>query len=90
MELLKQPLGSPMSMADQVITLVAANDHIFSDLEPAKVKPFQMGMLHEFEEKHQDIIAEIVSSKKLSDDLKLEIETVAEEYKENQVGSEAV
>ena len=88
MELLKQPLGSPMSMADQVITLVAANDHIFSDLEPAKVKPFQMGLLQEFEEKHQDIIAQIVSSKKLSDDLKLEIETVAEEYKENQIGSE--
>ena len=41
MELLKQPLGHPMSMAEQVITLVAANAHVFSDLEAAQVKPFQ-------------------------------------------------
>ena len=37
MELLKQPLGHPMSMAEQVITLVAANAHVFSDLEAAQV-----------------------------------------------------
>ena len=32
MELLKQPLGRPFTMAEQVITLVAANAHVFSDL----------------------------------------------------------
>ena len=48
MELLKQPLGHPMSMAEQVITLVAANAHVFSDLEAAQVKPFQKEMLADF------------------------------------------
>ena len=37
MELLKQPLGRPFTMAEQVITLVAANAHVFSDLPVEKI-----------------------------------------------------
>ena len=41
MELLKQPLGRPFTMAEQVITLVAANAHVFSDLPVEKIKAFR-------------------------------------------------
>ena len=81
MELLKQPLGSPLSMPEQVITLVAANDHIFSDLEPSKVKEFQKDLLEDFRLNHSDLISELVSGKKLTDDLRESIETVARSYK---------
>lgn len=81
MELLKQPLGSPLSMPEQVITLVAANDHIFSDLEPSKVKEFQKDLLEDFRLNHSDLISELVSGKKLTDDLRESIETAARSYK---------
>ena len=81
MELLKQPLGSPLSMPEQVITLVAANDHIFSDLEPSKVKKFQKDLLEDFRLNHSDLISELVSGKKLTDDLRESIETAARSYK---------
>ena len=82
MELLKQPLGSPMTMADQVITLVAAGDHIFSDIEVAKVKKFQKCLLEEFAQNHSDIISQLDSTKHLNDDLRMEIETIAATFKE--------
>ena len=82
MELLKQPLGSPMTMTDQVITLVAASDHIFSDIEVAKVKDFQKCLLEEFAQNHSDIISQLASTKHLNDDLRMEIETIAETFKE--------
>ena len=45
MELLKQPLCNPMSLAEQVITLVAATNRIFLDVDVKKTKEVQLGML---------------------------------------------
>ena len=81
MELLKQPLGHPMSMAEQVITLVAANAHVFSDLEAAQVKPFQKEMLAHFNMNHTDIINQLETTKPLSDDIKDSIVKAAENFK---------
>ena len=81
MELLKQPLGHPMSMAEQVITLVAANAHVFSDLEAAQVKPFQKEMLADFNMNHTDIINQLETTKTLSDDIKDSIVKAGESFK---------
>ena len=81
MELLKQPLGHPMSMAEQVITLVASNAHVFSDLEAAQVKPFQKEMLADFNMNHTDIINQLETTKTLSDDIKDSIVKAAESFK---------
>ena len=40
MELLKQPLCNPMSLAEQVITLVAATNRIFLDVDVKKTKEY--------------------------------------------------
>ena len=90
MELLKQPLGHPMSMADQVITLVAANAHIFSDMDASEVKPFQSAMLKEFNLNHSDIVTELETKKTLSDDLKDSIVKAAGEIKAGFKPEEAV
>ena len=42
MELLKQPLCNPMSLAEQVITLVAATNRIFLDVDVKKTKEVQL------------------------------------------------
>ena len=84
MELLKQPLSRPFSMAEQVIILVAANAHIFSDVEVSAIKKFRADMLTYFAADHSDIISQLESSKDLTDELKAAIVDAAEEFKKNQ------
>ena len=81
MELLKQPLGRPLSMAEQVITLVSANAHVFTDLSIDEIKKFQMKLLDSFAVDHADIISQLNTTKVLSDDLKETIIDAAMEYK---------
>ena len=88
MELLKQPLGRPFTMAEQVITLVAANAHVFSDLPVEKIKAFRLGLLDDFAKKHADIIGRLDSSKDLADDVKDAIIQAANEYKQRSLEDE--
>ena len=81
MELLKQPLNHPLSMAEQVITLVCANGKVFSDLATDQVKSFQKDLLKEFAQNHNDIISKLNSTKALDDDIKAAIIDAALEFK---------
>lgn len=81
MELLKQPLCNPMSLAEQVITLVAATNHIFLDVDVKKTKEVQLGMLDFFKAEHEDIVDEINEKKVLDDALTERIVEAAKEYK---------
>ena len=63
MEILKQPLGRPLSMAEQVITLCAANNKLFMGIPTKDVKKFQMDMLNYFATVHPEISEEIEQTK---------------------------
>lgn len=84
MELLKQPLGNPLSMAEQVIILVSANAHVFSDLEVGKIKQFQTDLLADFHAKHSEIISQLEASKDLSEDVKEAIIEAANAFKNHE------
>ena len=88
MELLKQPLGHPFTMAEQVITLVSANAHIFSDVPADKIKQFRLDLLHDFALNHSDIISQLEASKDLSEDVKESIVEAATEFKSQAFQSE--
>ncbi len=81
MELLKQPLGHPFTMAEQVITLVSANAHIFSDIPADKIKQFRLDLLKDFAVNHSDIISQLEASKDLSEDIKESIVDAANAFK---------
>ena len=81
MELLKQPLGNPFSMAQQVITLVAANAHIFSDVPIPKIRQFRIDLLKYMSEEHIEIIGELEASKDLTDETRSAIVKACEEFK---------
>ncbi len=83
MELLKQPLCAPLSMHEQVITLVAATGKVMLDVEPAKIKKFQTAMLAYFEQRYAEIGREIETQKTIDDELIARIRAVAEEFKAN-------
>ena len=87
MELLKQPLGHPISMADQVITLVAATNRAFSDMPVEEIKSYQGEMLDFIHRVHPEIVNELNSSKKLEDTLRDDIIKATEEFKESRKGA---
>ena len=82
MELLKQPLGRPLSMAEQVITLCTATHKLMLDVDVKKIKTFQMDLLGWFENKHPELVNEITEKKALSDELTEDILKAAKEFKE--------
>ena len=80
MELLKQPLCHPLSMAEQVITLVAATNKLFLNVDIKKVKQTQMDMPAYFKDAEPDVIKEIEEGKVLTDDLKEHILEAGKEF----------
>ena len=73
MELLKQPLGHPMSLADQVITLVGAIGKKFVQVPADELKAYQAELLAYFNDNCADVVQEIQTKKTLSDELKEKI-----------------
>ena len=81
-ELLKQPLGRPLSLHEQVITLCVATNKLMLDIDTKKIKEFQMDMLAFFDREHKEIGKAIDEKKVLDDDLKEQILAAAKEFKE--------
>ena len=82
MELLKQPLCSPLSMAKQVISLVIATNKLLIDIPKKHIKEFMSGLYEYFTLNHPDIEAEISTQKALNPELVEKIIETANNYKE--------
>ena len=80
MELLKQPLEHPMSMADEVITLVAGEGKKFMNLPAKEVKDYQGKLLAFFAEKHPEVANELAKTGRLEDPVKDEILKDCDEF----------
>ena len=80
MELLKQPLCNPLTMAEEVITLVAATGKLFIPVPVEKVKQTQLDMLEYFKNAKPELIRELEETKNLSDELKEKILEAAKEF----------
>ena len=80
MELLKQPLTHPMSLAQQVVTLVGAIGKKFVDVPKDQIKSYQGKMLEYFDTHHSDLMSEIDTQQVLDDELKASIRDVIDEF----------
>ena len=80
MRLLRQPQHSPMSLSDQVITLVAAMEKVFVKFPLNEVKDKQREMLDKFASRHAEIIEEIEDKKVMDDELRARIVGAFEEF----------
>lgn len=78
-ELLKQPQYSPMSMADQVLSLYAAKNGQLDQVPADKVADFEKIMHRHFHEAHADIISEIETKQDIDDALNEKISAAMEE-----------
>lgn len=81
MELLKQPLCSPLSMSKQVIMLAVATNKLLIDIEENKIKEFIDGMFEYLNLNHPDIEAEINSTNDITDDTVERIISAVKGYK---------
>ena len=84
MELLKQPLGRPLSLGEQVVTLVLALHKEFLDVDKKEVKSLQNRVLQYFEDKEPDILRNIEISGMLADDLVEQIISVYHDFRKKE------
>ena len=69
MELLKQPLGSPLSLWEQVVTLCFANDGVFDKVETKKVKEYQREILDYMSVHYKELCDTIEREKALTEEV---------------------
>ena len=80
MELLKQPMTKPLSMPEQVITLVGAIGKKFVDVPKEKIKSYQASVLEYFHTHHSNIVELIATQKEIDDELRYAILEVFDEF----------
>ena len=80
MMLLRQNNQSPMTMSEQVITLICAQERIFIDIPSKEIKKFQAALLNYFERRLSTLCLRIEHGEKFSEEIKKEITDAARAY----------
>src|SRR5690242_6258646 len=70
-ELLKQPLNSPMPVEEQVISIYCGTQGILDDLPAEQVTRFESDLLEDFRTRHVDLLGQIKDTGQLPDEAKL-------------------
>ena len=82
-ELLKQNQYSPMTIAEQVISVFSGVNGYLDDLELNQVKDFEKDLFALIQSSHSDIIDTINTSGNLDDDTSSNLSSIVEEFKKN-------
>ncbi len=80
-ELLKQPQFSPLSVGEEVVTILAGSAGLLDDIPVEGVTGFATEMLRWLNDKYPELVAEINKTGKLSDELAAKITDRVNEYK---------
>ena len=80
-DLLKQPLYNPMPLHKQVILLCAASNRLMVGVDGKDMEAFKNGVVEYIESPYPNIVTEIDTEKKVSDELKEKILAAVKEYK---------
>ena len=82
-ELLKQNQYSPMTIAEQVVSIFTGVNGYLDDLELNLIRDFEKDLFELIKSSHGDIIEAINSSGNLEDDIASKLSTIIEEFKKN-------
>jgi F-type H+-transporting ATPase subunit alpha len=80
-ELLKQDQYSPMTVAEQVISVFAGVKGYLDDIDLEKIRGFEKDIIEKIKNEKPEIIEAIQSSGKLEEDTENQLKQVIEEYK---------
>ena len=81
MELLKQPLCHPLSLHEQVMTLIMANHGVFDTIETKDVKKYQGDILSYMDLSYPEIGQKIEENRAIDEELVNKIMDAVKEYK---------
>ena len=82
-ELLKQNQYSPMTIAEQVVSIFTGVNGYLDDLELNQIRDFEKDLYELIKSSHSDIIESINSSGDLNDDTSNKLTSIIEEFKKN-------
>lgn len=82
-EVLKQPQYSPLSTAEQISILFAANEGLLDDVENTKISEFKNGWFDFFSSSMPELSERLNSGEKLSEEDKSELKNTINNYKTN-------
>ena len=80
-ELLKQNQYSPLSVAEQVISVFSGVNGYLDDIDLGEIKSFESDLIDLMRSSHQDIINSINESGNLDNDIKDKLVGIIEEFK---------
>ena len=80
-EILKQGQYVPMPVEKQILSIYAATNNWLKDYPLTAVRRYEREMLSFVEANHPDILTDIRTQKKLSDELKARIDKALESFK---------
>jgi F-type H+-transporting ATPase subunit alpha len=81
-ELLKQGRYNPMPVAEQVVAIYAGNEGYLDDLPLCDVVRFRNELLDSVRAKNADILTAIVTEKKLTDEIKANLNAAISAFKQ--------
>ena len=84
-ELMKQKQYSPLSIAEQAVSLYAANAGFLDDIELNKIGDFEAALHSHMKSERADLIDRINQSGDYNDDIEKEIRSAIEHFKANSV-----
>ena len=82
-ELLKQNQYSPMTIAEQVVSIFAGVNGYLDDLDLNKIRDFEKDLYELIKSSHSDIIEKVNTSGDLDDDTSSKLQSIIEEFKKN-------
>jgi F-type H+-transporting ATPase subunit alpha len=82
-ELLKQNQYTPMTVAEQVISVFTGVRGYLDDIELNKIKNFEAGIIEKIKDEKSEIIDSIQSSGKLEKEIEQSLIQIIEEFKKN-------
>jgi F-type H+-transporting ATPase subunit alpha len=85
MELLKQPLCRPLSTAEQVVTLCAANAKVMLNVPLNNIKDFQMKFIDNMRSEHSDIMRQLDAGAALDETLNEQIVDAAKKFRDEYI-----
>ena len=86
MEILKQDQYAPMGVEEQVVALYVAVENHLADIEVGAIRRFEEGWLRYVHEVHEEILEALRTERKLTDELREQLDRAVAEFKERFAG----
>jgi len=80
-EILKQPQYTPYKVENQIVLIYAGLNGFMDDIAIGDIVKFEAGLMEYLGQRKADLLEKIITEKKISDEIKTDVEAALNEYK---------